>query len=162
MGLTNTKIKSLNSLKNTVKAFKEEGKKIVLANGGFDLLHYGHIVYLKEAKEQGDVLIVAVNSNSSIKKLKGEDRPIVDEKGRAYLIASLSFVDYVIIFNENTVKNILLKLKPDYHVKGPDYTIKTIAESEFSSKLGIETKIVGEGKNHSTTDIIKKVRKIYG
>ncbi len=162
MELESSKILSLHSLKNIVKELKEKGKIIVLTNGAFDLLHYGHISYLKEAKENGDILIVAVNSDNSVRRLKGEDRPIIDEKGRAYLVASLKVVDYVVIFEEDNVKRILSELMPHLHIKGPDYSVETVAESKFSSSLGIETKIVGKSKEQSTTDIIKRVRELYG
>ncbi len=162
MELKSSKILSLHSLKNIVRKLKEKGKIIVLTNGAFDLLHYGHINYLKEAKENGDILIVAVNSDNSVRRLKGEGRPIIDEKGRAYLVASLKVVDYVIIFEEDNVKRILSELMPHLHIKGPDYSVETVAESKFSSSLGIETRIVGKSKEQSTTDIIKRVRVLYG
>lgn len=162
MELKSSKILSLHSLKNIVKELKEKGKIIVLTNGAFDLLHYGHISYLKEAKENGDILIVAVNSDNSVRRLKGEGRPIIDEKGRAYLVASLKVVDYVVIFEEDNVKRILSELMPHLHIKGPDYSVETVAESKFSSSLGIETRIVGKSKEQSTTDIIKRVRELYG
>ena len=162
MELKSSKILSLHSLKNIVKELKEKGKIIVLTNGAFDLLHYGHITYLKEAKENGDILIVAVNSDNSVRRLKGEGRPIIDEKGRAYLVASLKVVDYVVIFEEDNVKRILSELMPHLHIKGPDYSVETVAESKFSSSLGIETRIVGKSKEQSTTDIIKRVRELYG
>ena len=162
MELKSSKILSLHSLKNIVKELKEKGKIIVLTNGAFDLLHYGHISYLKEAKENGDILIVAVNSDNSVRRLKGEGRPIIDEKGRAYLVASLKVVDYVVIFEEDNVKRILSELIPHLHIKGPDYSVETVAESKFSSSLGIETRIVGKSKEQSTTDIIKRVRELYG
>ena len=162
MELKSSKILSLHSLKNIVKELKEKGKIIVLTNGAFDLLHYGHISYLKEAKENGDILIVAVNSDNSVRRLKGESRPIIDEKGRAYLVASLKVVDYVVIFEEDNVKRILSELIPHLHIKGPDYSVETVAESKFSSSLGIETRIVGKSKEQSTTDIIKRIRELYG
>lgn len=162
MELKSSKISSLHSLKNIVKELKEKGKVIVLTNGAFDLLHYGHISYLREAKENGDILIVAVNSDNSVRRLKGESRPIIDEKGRAYLVASLKVVDYVVIFEEDNVKRILSELIPHLHIKGPDYSVETVAESKFSSSLGIETRIVGKSKEQSTTDIIKRVRELYG
>ncbi len=162
MELKSSKILSLHSLKNIVKELKEKGKIIVLTNGAFDLLHYGHISYLKEAKENGDILIVAVNSDNSVRRLKGEGRPIIDEKGRAYLVASLKVVDYVVIFEEDNVKRILSELIPHLHIKGPDYSVETVAESKFSSSLGIETRIVGKSKEQSTTDIIKRIRELYG
>ncbi len=162
MELKSSKISSLHSLKNIVKELKEKGKVIVLTNGAFDLLHYGHISYLREAKENGDILIVAVNSDNSVRRLKGESRPIIDENGRAYLVASLKVVDYVVIFEEDNVKRILSELIPHLHIKGPDYSVETVAESKFSSSLGIETRIVGKSKEQSTTDIIKRVRELYG
>ena len=162
MELKSSKILSLHSLKNIVRNLKAKGKIIVLTNGAFDLFHYGHITYLKEAKENGDILIVAVNSDDSVRRLKGEGRPIIDEDGRAYLVASLKVTDYVFIFKENNVKNIISELRPHFHIKGPDYSVETVPESKFSSSIGVETRIVGKSKEQSTTDIIKRVRALYG
>jgi len=162
MELKSSKIQSLHFLKDIIKKLKKEGKTIILTNGAFDLLHYGHIAYLKEAKAHGDILVVAINSDNSVKRLKGKDRPIIDENGRAFLVASLKFVDYVVIFEEDNVKRVLSELLPHIHIKGPDYRVETVAESDFSASLGIETRIVGKSKEHSTTDIIKRIKKLYG
>ncbi len=156
------KILSLKQLLKTVDSLKKEGKKIVLTNGGFDLIHAGHINSLKEAKEAGDILIVALNSDKSIRDLKGKNRPIMNQQGRAVIISSIRYVDFVIIFDEPDVKNLLKKIKPDYHAKGGDYSIETVPESEFSKSLGIKTIITGGEKIKSSSQIIKKIREIYG
>ncbi len=156
------KIQSLKQLIKTVKDLKKDGKRIVLANGGFDLVHAGHINYLKGAKELGDILIVAINSDSSIKKLKGKNRPIIDQTGRAKILAAIGYVDYVTIFEETDVKNLLKEIKPDYHVKGGDYKVESVPEREFAKELGITTVIVGGEKIKSSSEIIEKIREIYG
>jgi D-beta-D-heptose 7-phosphate kinase/D-beta-D-heptose 1-phosphate adenosyltransferase len=156
------KILSLKQLLKEVDSLKKEGKKIVFTNGGFDLIHAGHINSLKEAKEAGDILIVAINSDKSIKKLKGEKRPIMNQSGRAILLSAIRYVDFVIIFDEPDVKNLLKKIKPAYHAKGGDYSIESVPERDFSKSLGIKTIITGGEKIKSSSQIIKKIREIYG
>jgi D-beta-D-heptose 7-phosphate kinase/D-beta-D-heptose 1-phosphate adenosyltransferase len=156
------KILSLKQLLKEVDSLKKEGKKIVFTNGGFDLIHAGHINSLKEAKEAGDILIVAINSDKSIKKLKGEKRPIMNQRGRAILLSAIRYVDFVIIFDEPDVKNLLKKIKPAYHAKGGDYSIESVPERDFSKSLGIKTIITGGEKIKSSSQIIKKIREIYG
>lgn len=153
-----SKLKNLDELSNIVKKWREKGKKIVFANGCFDILHVGHIRYLKEAKELGDLLIVAINSDSSAKKLKGDGRPVTPENERAEIVAAIEYVDYVIIFNEPNVSNLLLTLTPDIHAKGTDYTEDSVPEVETVRAYGGRVAITGDKKERSSTEIIKKVK----
>lgn len=152
-----SKLKRLSDLRRIAASEKAKGKSIVLANGCFDLFHVGHIRYLREAKEKGDILVVALNSDSSVRKLKGRGRPILPQKERAEILSSFWFVDYVTIFSEANVERILLALKPDYHVKGSDYTINTVPEREAVKRYGGRVAIVGGPKIKNTTDIIRKI-----
>lgn len=131
---------------------------IVLANGCFDVLHAGHVRYLQAAREQGDVLIVAINADASAAKLKGPGRPILRDLDRAELVAALAVVDYVVIFDEPNVRPLLRELRPDVHAKGTDYTAETVPEREESARLGIRVAIVGDPKEHSTRDLIERIR----
>ncbi len=139
------------------RRLRREGKRIVLANGVFDLLHRGHLLYLQEAKKFGDVLFVAVNSDSSVRKIKGEARPILDQEERLALVEALKPVDYAFLFEEEDVRRIILEMKPDFHAKGGDYTPETVPERDVAVKVGTRTVIAGQGKLNSTTDIIKRV-----
>jgi rfaE bifunctional protein nucleotidyltransferase chain/domain len=138
---------------------KRAGKRIVLANGCFDTLHVGHVRYLSGAKQEGDILIVAVNSDVSTRGLKGPGRPILDEQARALLVAALRDVDYVVLFSEPNVEALLQELRPDVHAKGTDYTAETVPEREVSRRLGIRVAIVGDPKDHSTREFLEVVRK---
>ncbi|MCJ7580462.1 MAG: adenylyltransferase/cytidyltransferase family protein [Candidatus Aminicenantes bacterium] len=151
------KLHTLDQLKKILQVKRQEGKRIVLANGGFDLIHVGHIRYLKEAKKEGDILLVALNSDSSVRKLKGPGRPILAEDERSEIISSFYFVDYVIIFNEDTVNNILRTLKPDVHAKGSDYTKETVPERSTVLEYGGEIAITGGAKVRSTSDIFRSI-----
>ncbi|MBI5748204.1 MAG: D-glycero-beta-D-manno-heptose 1-phosphate adenylyltransferase [Nitrospinae bacterium] len=153
------KLKNLNELNNIVKKWREKGKKVVFANGCFDILHVGHIRYLKEAKELGDLLIVAINSDSSAKKLKGDGRPVTPENERAEIVAAIEYVDYVTLFNEPNVSNLLLTLKPDIHAKGTDYTEDSVPEADTVRAYGGRVAITGDKKERSSTEIIKKLNK---
>ena len=145
-------------MKRELEIRRQRGEKIVLANGCFDLLHAGHIRYLKAARDAGDVLVVAVNSDSSARELKGPGRPILDQRGRARLVAALACVDFVTIFDEPNVEPLLQELRPDFHAKGTDYSIETVPERETSARLGIRVVIVGDPKNHSTRDLFTSIR----
>ncbi len=147
--------RDLSSLKKVLERERSEGKKVVLANGAFDILHVGHIRYLRGAKEKGDILVVAVNSDESVRKLKGPGRPIVPLEERMEILSSLKFVDYIIPFSEITVDNIIKELKPDVHAKGTDYTKESVPEAETSRSLGVNIEIVGDPKNHSSTEVSK-------
>lgn len=133
------------------------GAKIVLANGCFDLFHVGHVRYLAGAKELGDILIVGINSDRQVRKLKGENRPFMPERERAEMISALRFVDYVTIFDEPTVEELIRAVRPDFHAKGTDYTAETVPEREIVKEYGGQTAIVGDPKDHSSTELIKKV-----
>jgi rfaE bifunctional protein nucleotidyltransferase chain/domain len=138
------------------------GKTIVLANGGFDLIHVGHIRYLQQARAKGDVLVVALNSDRSLKNLKGAARALIDEQGRVMIIAALTCVDYVTLFDENRVDRILLAITPDIHCKGSDYTLESIPERDIVLSYGGAMAIVGGEKVRSTSILIKKIKDIYG
>jgi rfaE bifunctional protein nucleotidyltransferase chain/domain len=147
--------------KNKLRKLREkcnaENKKIVLANGCFDLLHIGHINYLREAKQLGDILVVALNSDKSVRKIKGKGRPIMPQNERAELLCSLKYVDYVVIFDEDNVIPILKELRPDFHCKGSDYTVQSIPEKSFSDANNIKSVIVGGDKIQSSSNIIKNI-----
>jgi D-glycero-beta-D-manno-heptose 1-phosphate adenylyltransferase len=136
---------------------RSKGKKIVLANGCFDLFHVGHIRYLQGAKELGDLLIVGINSDEQVRKLKGNNRPFMPENERAEIIDALSCVDYVTVFTEPTVTELIRAVRPDFHAKGTDYTPETVPEKDIVAEYGGQVKIVGDPKNHSSTDLLKKV-----
>ena len=130
----------------------------MLANGCFDLIHVGHVRYLKEAKDQGDILLVALNSDRSVQLLKGKGRPILNEEERVAIVGSFSFVDHVTVFDEVNVERILLELKPDVHAKGSDYTEKTVPERETVLSYGGRIAITGGPKVKSTSEIIQDIR----
>jgi D-glycero-beta-D-manno-heptose 1-phosphate adenylyltransferase len=129
-----------------------------LANGGFDLLHVGHVRYLEAARREADRLIVAINDDKSVRGLKGPNRPIVPAADRAQLVAALRAVDYVIIFSEPTVAPLLMLLQPDVHCKGTDYTMETVPERDAVRAYGGRIAIVGDPKDHSTRDLLKRIR----
>jgi len=159
MRAAHDKILSLGDASEEVAKLRRAGKRVVLANGVFDTLHVGHVRYLAGAKLEGDVLIVAVNSDVSTRGLKGPGRPILNEQARALLVAALRDVDYVVLFSERNVETLLEALRPDVHAKGTDYTSETVPEREVSRRLGIHVAIVGDPKNHSTRDFLDAVRK---
>jgi len=152
------KLHTLDQLKDIIPEEKKRGKRIVLANGCFDLIHVGHVRYLKESKDQGDILLVALNSDSSVRSLKGTGRPILTEGERTPIISSFSFVDYVTVFDELNVEKILLELKPDVHAKGSDYTEKTVPERETVLSYGGGIAITGGPKVKSTSEIIREIQ----
>ena len=137
-----------------VAASRKQGARVVLANGCFDVLHVGHVRYLKGAKAEGDLLIVGINSDKQVAFLKGAGRPIMGEQERAEIVAALEPVDLVTIFDEPTVTELLLALKPDVHAKGTDYTEETVPEREVVRSYGGRVAIVGDPKNHSTSQLI--------
>ena len=144
-------------LAEKVFELRQRGAKIVLANGCFDLFHVGHIRYLSGAKKLGDYLIVGINSDAQVKKLKGENRPFMPETERAEVISALRFVDFVTIFDEPTVEQLIRTIRPDFHAKGTDYTTETVPEREIVRECGGQTAIVGDPKDHSSTELIEKV-----
>jgi rfaE bifunctional protein nucleotidyltransferase chain/domain len=155
---TRAKILPLAELEKRVAAHKQRGATIVLANGCFDGLHVGHIRYLQGAREAGDVLIVGVNSDGGVRRLKGEGRPILPQAARAELVAALAAVSYVVVFDEPDVENLLRRLKPQVHAKGTDYTAESVPERDVAAQLGVRIAIVGDAKDHSTRDLIAKIR----
>lgn len=140
------------------ESVKQAGKTIVLANGCFDVLHAGHIRYLQGARELGDVLVVAINADEQVRALKGSGRPILAERERAELVASIEAVDFVTIFAEPTVEQLLLAIKPDVHAKGTDYTEETVPERDVVRSFGGRVAIVGDPKNHSTSEMLKRFK----
>jgi rfaE bifunctional protein nucleotidyltransferase chain/domain len=136
---------------------RSQGKTVAFANGIFDLLHVGHVRYLQGARAEADRLIVAVNSDVSARKLKGEGRPILDQSARAELVGALRCVDYVVIFDDATVDRLLKLLKPDVHCKGTDYTPDTVPERETVRAYGGRVAIVGDPKDHSTREMLARL-----
>lgn len=151
------KVVSIDELVLIRNKAKEEKKSVVFTNGCFDILHLGHIEYLKESAKLGDYLIVAINSDSSVKKLKGESRPIFGEKERAIILSSLEFVDFVVIFEEETPINLIKKLIPDFLVKGGDYSINEVVGREEVEKNGGKVVIIPYLQGYSTTNLLKKI-----
>ena len=139
-------------------AFKKENLKIVFTNGCFDILHAGHVRYLAKARAFGDMLAVGLNSDSSVRRLKGEGRPINNEADRAEVLNALKCVDYVIIFDEDTAESLVEAIKPDVYVKGGDYTIDTLPEGQIVQKYGGRVELVDLVEGRSTTNIIEKMR----
>jgi len=155
------KIKSRKEIVKIVKQLKNKGKKIVFTNGCFDILHIGHIRLLQRAKKLGDILILGLNSDNSIKTLKGPKRPIFNEKEREEILSALEYIDYITIFNEKDPCNIISLLKPDIHVKGKNYDPKDYScmpEAKIVHEYGGKVKTVNIIKNKSTTKIIEKIR----
>ena len=151
------KLLPLEQLTGIIQEHKRKGQKVVLANGCFDLIHVGHIRYLREAKDRGDILVVALNSDSSVRSLKGRERPILEAKERAEILTSFSFVDYVTFFDELNVEKVLLALRPDIHAKGSDYTKDTVPEKETVKHYGGSIAITGGPKVRSTSQLIEEI-----
>lgn len=138
---------------------RREGRRIAFANGCFDLLHVGHVRYLQAAKEQGDVLVVGVNSDRAVAALKGRGRPLLRAEWRVELVAALEGVDYVVIFDDLTAESVLRDLRPHVHCKGTDYSAETVPERAVMEQLGGTVRIVGDVKTHSTREILKEIGK---
>lgn len=135
--------------------WRRAGERIVLANGNFDLLHVGHVRYLHGAKALGGKLVVAINSDDSVRAHKGEGRPIIPESERAEIVAALTDVDAVVIFPELDVRSIIREIRPDIHAKGTDYTAESVPERDTVTECGGRVEIVGDPKAHSTSEIIR-------
>ena len=159
MALNTNIIFDRHELTGKVAEGRENGLKIVLANGCFDLFHVGHIRYLAGAKQLGGLLVVGINSDRQVKQLKGEGRPFMPEDERAEIVAAIRFVDAVTIFDELTVEELIIAIRPDFHAKGTDYTTETVPEREIVKKYGGQVAIVGDPKGHSSTDLISVVSK---
>ncbi len=151
------KLKNLDELSNIVDAEKRNGKTIVFANGVFDILHVGHIRYLREARALGDILVVAANSDDSTRRLKGPARPHTVEAERIEILAELQCVSYVLVFNDDNVNNLISTLKPHIHAKGTDYTEESVPERDMVLAYGGRVAITGDAKTHSSTEMIQKV-----
>ncbi len=146
------------TLKTMMAKWRSEGKKVVFTNGVFDLLHIGHITYMVKAAELGDKLIIGLNSDASVKRLKGNDRPVNGQDSRAMLLAALFFVDAIVIFEEDTPQQLIAELLPDILVKGADYSIENIAGAKEVLANGGEVKTIQLVEGHSSTSIIQKIK----
>jgi len=149
------KIVSREELRRRVEQWRRAGDRVTLANGAFDLLHVGHVRYLRAAKGLGGRLVVAMNSDASVRALKGEGRPVIPENERAEIVAALADVDAVVIFSEPDVRAIIREIRPDIQAKGTDYTADSVPERDSVVENGGRIEIVGDAKDHSTSDIIR-------
>lgn len=154
----NQKIFSLSELASIIEHHRQAGRRVTLANGCFDLLHVGHVRYLQGAKAVADILVVGINSDASVRQLKGGNRPVMPDVERAEIIAALACVDYVTVFESLTVEPLLEILRPNFHAKGTDYTTETVPEREIVRRYGGEVVIVGDPKDHSTSALLSKSR----
>jgi D-glycero-beta-D-manno-heptose 1-phosphate adenylyltransferase len=152
------KVFSRDALRRQIEVWRARQDKIVLANGCFDLLHAGHVRYLHAARQLGDRLVVAINSDESVRELKGQGRPLMAASERAEILAALSDVDAVVIFPERDVSSLIREIRPDIHAKGTDYTVENVPERETVITCGGRVAIVGDPKDHSATEIIGKIR----
>lgn len=154
----NDKIFGLEFLMRNIDQWKNENKKIVFTNGCFDLIHLGHIELLARSSDLGDILIIGVNSDSSIQKLKGENRPIIEEDSRVKQLAALEFVDAVVLFNEDTPQKLIEKIKPDVITKGGDYKAENVVGNEIVTQQNGQVVIIPLTQGYSTTSILKKIK----
>ena len=152
---TKSKVLGRDQLQSQVEAWRSAGDRITLANGCFDLLHVGHVRYLHAAKGLGGRLVVALNSDESVRSLKGEGRPLMPAEERAEILAALADVDAVVIFRERDVRAIIREIHPDIHAKGTDYTVESVPEGDVVREYGGQVAIVGDPKNHSASEIIR-------
>jgi D-glycero-beta-D-manno-heptose 1-phosphate adenylyltransferase len=153
-----SKLGSLDDVRERVVAARRAGRSIALANGCFDVLHVGHVRYLAGAAAEADVLVVGVNGDASVRRLKGEGRPVMSAEERALLVAALRAVDHVVVFEEDDVARLLLALRPDVHCKGTDYTADTVPEREVVRSYGGRVAIVGDPKRHDTRALLARIR----
>jgi len=151
------KVVSRDELVRRTAEERAAGRTVAFANGCFDLLHVGHVRYLESAAREADVLVVAINDDESVRRLKGEGRPILPAADRAELVAALRCVDYVVVFPEPTVGPLLTALRPDVHCKGTDYTVESVPERDIVLAYGGRTAIVGDPKDHSTRDLLSRM-----
>lgn len=157
MRIPNPKLRTIEELAEITAQARAGGRTVVFANGCFDLIHVGHIRYLQNARSLGDILILGINSDRSVRLLKGEGRPLQNEEERAEILASLECVDYVLLFDAPTVDAILERLRPDFHAKGTDYTAESVPERETVRAYGGSVAITGDPKDHSSRDLIKTI-----
>ena len=152
---TRSKILNRRDLRQRVEEWRRAGERITLANGNFDLLHVGHVRYLNGAKALGGKLVVAINSDDSVRALKGEGRPVMPEQERAEIVAALADVDAVVVFPELDVRAIIREIRPDVQAKGTDYTAESVPERDAVAECGGRVEIVGDPKDHSTSEILR-------
>ncbi len=154
------KLVPLEQLVSTVRELQQDGRKVVFTNGCFDIIHPGHILYLTAARQLGDVLVVALNSDQSVRQLKGADRPVLGQEDRALVLAALEPVDYIVIFNTVRATPVIEAVRPDIYVKGGDYTVETLDAEERAAlqECGAEIVILPKIEGHSTTSVIQQVR----
>ena len=152
-------ILSRDELKSFADGVRAAGEKLILANGCFDLIHAGHVRYLAGAKALGGKLLVAINSDRQVRGLKGEGRPVTSEKERAEIISAFRFVDAVTIFDEPTVEQVIRTVRPDFHAKGTDYTTDSVPEREIVRAVGGQVAIVGDPKDHSSTEFLASLKR---
>jgi rfaE bifunctional protein nucleotidyltransferase chain/domain len=150
-----------NQLAKKIEELKKEGKKVVFTNGCFDLLHVGHVRYLRGAKALGDTLVLAINSDASVRRLKGPERPLLPLGDRLGILSAFEMIDFLTAFDEDTVAPLLLKLKPHIHAKGTDYTPDTVPEKDTVASFGGQTAVVGDPKDHASKDLIKEILRKY-
>jgi D-glycero-beta-D-manno-heptose 1-phosphate adenylyltransferase len=159
---TRSKVVSRQELLRRSAAERNRSRRVVFANGAFDLLHAGHVRYLEAAKAEGDWLAVGVNSDESVRASKGPSRPIVPEAERAEIVAALECVDAVVLFEERSPAGLIAELAPDVHAKGTDYTAETVPEGDVVRAYGGRTAIVGDAKDHATTDLLDRILRSAG
>jgi len=152
------KVAPLDVVRERVEAARREGRSVALANGCFDVLHVGHARYLEGAAAEADVLVVGINADASVRRLKGEGRPVLPAEDRARLVAAMRVVDHVVVFEEDDVRALLLALRPDVHCKGTDYTADTVPERDTVRSYGGRVAIVGDPKDHDTRRLIARIR----
>ena len=154
-----SKVSALDEVARQVRAARAAGRTVALANGCFDVLHAGHVRYLRGARAEADMLVVGVNGDASVRRLKGEGRPVMPEADRAVLVAALRDVDHVVVFAGDDVTALILALRPDVHCKGTDYTPDTVPEREVVRSYGGRVAIVGDAKEHDTRRLLDKLRR---
>jgi rfaE bifunctional protein nucleotidyltransferase chain/domain len=152
------KIASLEEVQARVAEARRAGRTVAFANGCFDVLHVGHVRYLEGARREADVLVVGVNGDESVRRLKGPGRPVLEEQDRARLVAAVRAVDHVVVFGEDDVSRVLLALRPDVHCKGTDYTPETVPEKDVVRSYGGRVAIVGDRKEHDTRSLLRRIR----
>jgi D-glycero-beta-D-manno-heptose 1-phosphate adenylyltransferase len=158
MRTASSKIGTLDEVRARVEQARAAGRTVALANGCFDVLHVGHVRYLEGARAEADVLVVGINGDGSVRRLKGPARPVLPEHDRALLVAALRCVDHVLVFHEDDVGALLLALRPDVHCKGTDYTAETVPEREVVRSYGGRVAIVGDPKQHDTRALLARIR----
>ena len=156
--MSSDKIQSLPEALQTIAAWKAAGEKVAFTNGCFDILHVGHVDYLEKARATGDRLVVGLNTDASVRRLKGQTRPVVPEHGRSRVVAALGFVDLVVLFDEDTPKSLIEAVKPDILIKGDDYSVENIVGADFVISRGGKVQTIPLVKGFSTSTIIEKIK----